>query len=170
MAVVSALKTGSAAPWSPRPEARAGMAEDAFKIISLNGDCRRRRIRGLETLTVVDHPTGCATTIPATALFVLIGAQPHTGWLAGRWRAIPRAICPRASSRPSTPRPPGRSSGRQCSSRPVSPESSPLVTCGLDQSKSGSSGGRRCHHRPPDPRGATASMPDTGSLSSLTAA
>jgi thioredoxin reductase len=34
-------------------------------------------------LTVVDHITGHATTIQATALFVLIGAQPHTGWLAG---------------------------------------------------------------------------------------
>ncbi len=37
----------------------------------------------LETLTVVDHTSGRATTIPATALFVLIGAQPHTDWLAG---------------------------------------------------------------------------------------
>ena len=32
---------------------------------------------------MVDHTTGRATTIPATALFVLIGAQPHTSWLAG---------------------------------------------------------------------------------------
>jgi thioredoxin reductase (NADPH) len=38
---------------------------------------------GLETLTVVDHATGRRATIPATALFVLIGAEPHTGWLAG---------------------------------------------------------------------------------------
>jgi thioredoxin reductase (NADPH) len=38
---------------------------------------------GLETLTVIDHTTGRTTTIPATALFVLIGAQPHTSWLAG---------------------------------------------------------------------------------------
>jgi thioredoxin reductase (NADPH) len=38
---------------------------------------------GLETLTVIDHTTGHAKTIPTTALFVLIGAQPHTGWLAG---------------------------------------------------------------------------------------
>jgi thioredoxin reductase (NADPH) len=27
--------------------------------------------------------TGRTTTITATALFVLIGAQPHTSWLAG---------------------------------------------------------------------------------------
>jgi thioredoxin reductase (NADPH) len=32
---------------------------------------------------VIDHTTGHAKTIPTTALFVLIGAQPHTGWLAG---------------------------------------------------------------------------------------
>jgi thioredoxin reductase (NADPH) len=38
---------------------------------------------GLETLTMLDHTTGHATTTPTTALFVLIGAQPHTGWLAG---------------------------------------------------------------------------------------
>ena len=38
---------------------------------------------GLETLTVVDHTTGRPATIPATALFVLIGAEPHTDWLAG---------------------------------------------------------------------------------------
>ena len=38
---------------------------------------------GLETLTVVDRTTGRHETIPATALFVLIGAEPRTGWLAG---------------------------------------------------------------------------------------
>ncbi len=38
---------------------------------------------GLEALTVVDHTTGRTTTVPATALFVLIGAEPHTDWLAG---------------------------------------------------------------------------------------
>ena len=38
---------------------------------------------GLEALTLVDHTTGRTTTIPATALFVLIGAKPHTEWLAG---------------------------------------------------------------------------------------
>ncbi|HZA71385.1 MAG TPA: FAD-dependent oxidoreductase [Propionibacteriaceae bacterium] len=38
---------------------------------------------GLEVLTVVDHTTGRQATISATALFVLIGAEPHTGWLAG---------------------------------------------------------------------------------------
>jgi len=38
---------------------------------------------GLEALTLVDRTTGRTTTIPATALFLLIGAEPHTEWLAG---------------------------------------------------------------------------------------
>ena len=38
---------------------------------------------GLESLTVVDHGTGRRATLPVTALFVLIGAEPRTGWLAG---------------------------------------------------------------------------------------
>ncbi len=37
----------------------------------------------LESLTVLDHGTGRQSTIPATALFILIGAEPHTDWLAG---------------------------------------------------------------------------------------
>ncbi len=38
---------------------------------------------GLETLTVIDRVTGRQETIAAAGLFVLIGAQPHTEWLAG---------------------------------------------------------------------------------------
>ena len=38
---------------------------------------------GLETLTVIDHTTGHPATLPATALFVMIGAEPRTEWLAG---------------------------------------------------------------------------------------
>jgi thioredoxin reductase (NADPH) len=37
----------------------------------------------LEALTVSDHTTGRIEVIPAAALFVLIGAEPHTLWLAG---------------------------------------------------------------------------------------
>jgi thioredoxin reductase (NADPH) len=35
----------------------------------------------LESLTLRDGLTGQARTVPADALFVLIGAKPHTGWL-----------------------------------------------------------------------------------------
>ena len=49
---------------------------------------------GLETLTVLDHRTGRRATVAATALFVLIGAEPHTGWLAGTVvRDAQPAIC-----------------------------------------------------------------------------
>lgn len=35
----------------------------------------------LETLTIADDATGHTTSVPAEALFVLIGATPHTAWL-----------------------------------------------------------------------------------------
>ena len=35
----------------------------------------------LEYLLLEDSASGLADTVPATALFVLIGAEPHTGWL-----------------------------------------------------------------------------------------
>jgi thioredoxin reductase (NADPH) len=37
----------------------------------------------LEALDVHDTVTGTTQTLPAAALFLLIGAGPHTGWLAG---------------------------------------------------------------------------------------
>jgi thioredoxin reductase (NADPH) len=37
----------------------------------------------LEHLTLEDVRTGSTETVPAEALFILIGAQPHTEWLAG---------------------------------------------------------------------------------------
>jgi thioredoxin reductase len=35
----------------------------------------------LQALTLADGRTGAATTVPADALFALIGAKPHTSWL-----------------------------------------------------------------------------------------
>jgi thioredoxin reductase (NADPH) len=37
----------------------------------------------LEQLTLHDAGTGATETVPAAALFILIGAQPRTEWLAG---------------------------------------------------------------------------------------
>jgi thioredoxin reductase (NADPH) len=37
----------------------------------------------LEQLTLHDARTGTTEAVPAAALFILIGAQPHTQWLAG---------------------------------------------------------------------------------------
>jgi thioredoxin reductase (NADPH) len=41
----------------------------------------------LEAITVRDGTTGATETLPAAALFILIGAEPHTDWLAA---ALPR--------------------------------------------------------------------------------
>ena len=47
-------------------------------MVELGGD------RELESVTVADTRTGERTTIPAKAVFVFIGAQPHTEWLDGQ--------------------------------------------------------------------------------------
>jgi thioredoxin reductase (NADPH) len=36
----------------------------------------------LQALTLRDNATGSTETLPAAALFILIGAEPHTDWLA----------------------------------------------------------------------------------------
>ena len=37
----------------------------------------------LQTLTLRDSTDGAANVVPAAALFVMIGAEPHTQWLEG---------------------------------------------------------------------------------------
>jgi thioredoxin reductase (NADPH) len=37
----------------------------------------------LETLTLRHRASGASEVVPASALFVMIGAEPHTGWLEG---------------------------------------------------------------------------------------
>jgi thioredoxin reductase (NADPH) len=48
------------------------------QVVELGGD------RELETLTIVDSRSGERTRIEAPALFVFIGASPHTEWLDGQ--------------------------------------------------------------------------------------
>jgi thioredoxin reductase (NADPH) len=48
------------------------------EVVELGGD------RELETLTVEDKRSGERTVVPAKALFVFIGAVPHTEWLDGQ--------------------------------------------------------------------------------------
>jgi thioredoxin reductase (NADPH) len=48
------------------------------EVVELGGD------RELETLTVKDKRSGERTVVPAKALFVFIGAVPHTEWLDGQ--------------------------------------------------------------------------------------
>jgi thioredoxin reductase (NADPH) len=47
-------------------------------VVELGGD------RELETVTVADTQSGERSTVPAKALFVFIGASPHTEWLEGQ--------------------------------------------------------------------------------------
>jgi thioredoxin reductase (NADPH) len=37
----------------------------------------------LEAIAVADSKTGDKKSVPCTGLFIFIGAQPHTDWLAG---------------------------------------------------------------------------------------
>jgi thioredoxin reductase (NADPH) len=48
------------------------------EVVELGGD------RDLESVTVLNNRTGERTSIPAKALFVFIGASPHTAWLDGQ--------------------------------------------------------------------------------------
>ena len=48
------------------------------EVVELGGD------RELESVTVLNNRTGERTSLPAKALFVFIGASPHTAWLDGQ--------------------------------------------------------------------------------------
>jgi len=53
------------------------------EVVELGGE------RELESLTIADNRTGERTEVPARALFVFIGASPHTEWLQGQLAADP---------------------------------------------------------------------------------
>ena len=46
-------------------------------VVEVKGENR------LEHITVADSKTGEKKSVPCTGLFIFIGAQPHTDWLAG---------------------------------------------------------------------------------------
>jgi thioredoxin reductase (NADPH) len=99
---------------------RAGNIEVlAFsEVVELDGTA------GLRAVLVEDHRSGLRRPVEAAAMFVLIGAEPHTGWLAGSvrldeagfiltgdratkglrdeglWRALGRGPYPLETSRP----------------------------------------------------------------------
>jgi len=78
----------------------------------------------LEELVLHDVASGRTRTVPAAALFVLIGAQPHTDWLPAR-------ISPMTRDSSSPDRTYDRSIFR---SRQAWPVSSPSATCDTAQS------------------------------------
>jgi thioredoxin reductase (NADPH) len=70
----------------------ASMSDYLIKAVGAAGNVRVRlnsRVVGgggngrLEYLILQDSPSGRTETVPAAALFVLIGAEPRTGWLPG---------------------------------------------------------------------------------------
>jgi thioredoxin reductase (NADPH) len=56
-------------------------------VVRAHGDSR------LEALTLEDAGTGATETVPAAALFVMIGADPHTQWLPDALARDAQALC-----------------------------------------------------------------------------
>ena len=63
-----------------RAVSRRGGATAKPALLVVNGD--REMLSALEALTLRDGTSGATETLPAAALFILIGAEPHTDWLA----------------------------------------------------------------------------------------
>jgi thioredoxin reductase (NADPH) len=81
---------GSRRPGSRRADLGATMSSYLVTEISKTDNVRVRlatEVTGghgqcsLETLTLRDRASGAADTVPAAALFVMIGAEPRTAWL-----------------------------------------------------------------------------------------
>jgi thioredoxin reductase (NADPH) len=64
------------------------------EVVELGGE------RELETVTVADTQSGERSTVPAKALFVFIGASPHTGGWKASWPPTTMGFCsPAGTSR-----------------------------------------------------------------------
>jgi thioredoxin reductase (NADPH) len=58
-------------------------ATDNIRVLLNTGVVEAVGTDRLEAITIRDSATGEVCTVPATALFIFIGAYPHTDWLAG---------------------------------------------------------------------------------------
>ena len=103
---------------TPNVEVRTGTA-----VVGGGGDGR------LEQLVLRETPPATTSTVAADALFVLIGARPHTDWLPDGDRARPTRVpaTPATTSRTTTA---GRSSAGRSRSRRACPACSRRATCG----------------------------------------
>ncbi len=72
---------------------------------------------GLEAIVVRDRADGTTERIPTAALFVMIGAEPHTDWLAGAVARDESGYILTGNDVTRRAIPAGRSSGRRCCSR-----------------------------------------------------
>jgi len=90
----------------------------------------------LQTLTLRHRPTGATEAVPASALFVMIGSEPHTQWLEGSVARDPRGfILTGRDLSPAGQRPEGWLLTRpRCCSKPASPAFSRPGTSGTGRS------------------------------------
>ncbi|HET7271240.1 MAG TPA: FAD-dependent oxidoreductase [Rubrobacter sp.] len=58
-------------------------SHEKIKLLTRSSVAEVKGESRLEEITITDVSTGDTQTMPAFALFVFIGAKPHTGWVAG---------------------------------------------------------------------------------------
>ena len=103
----------------------------------------------LQSLVLEDTASGARRSVPADALFVLIGSQPRTQWLGD---AVARDQWGFILTGPDLPAGTGHAgppAARRCRWRPACPGCSPPVTCATDRSNG--SPPRSAKARPPFP-------------------
>ena len=86
----------------------------------------------LQSLVLQDTASGARRSVPADALFVLIGAQPRTTGSATPWHATGGGSS--SPARTCQPAPAGPPAARRCHWRPACPGCSQPVTCAADRS------------------------------------
>ena len=92
--------------------------------------------RRLESLTTRDSVTGTTETLEAGALFVLIGATPHTEWLPDSVARDERGfILTGRDALTAATRTAGRWTARRCPWKPACQGCSPSATCGTGPRK-----------------------------------
>lgn len=67
-------------------------AQEKIKVCTGSSVVEAKGTTSLEALTVADVATGDVRTVPAYALFIFIGAMPHTDWVADVLERDPRGF------------------------------------------------------------------------------
>ena len=88
----------------------------------------------LQSLVLQDTASGARRSVPADALFVLIGAQPRTEWLGDAVARDRRGFILTGPDLPAGTAAAGPPAARRCHWRPACPGCSPPVTCAGDRS------------------------------------
>ena len=91
------------------------------ELVELHGE------RELDAVTTADNRSGERLAVLAKAMFVFIGASPHTEWLAGQLATDKGGFLLTGHELEATSSPSSTASGRS-SSRPAGPASLPSVT------------------------------------------